>query len=306
MLREATLDDAVQIAALQDTVYPEFVRSAASVRHYMEIVTPGSHARRWCAEVGNELIGVVAAGLNVQTSEVGVGWIDIATHSVHRGRGIGGALYEAAERHLRDVGTRRILTESRADAASIAFAQSRGFTQIASNDILRLDPRTVQTAPLPTGVEVVPFAAFLDDPTALYRVDAAATFDEPGGVTWDAITYEHWLSHFWGSPTVDREASMAALVNGEVASLTWLRTDRESGRATNAGTGTHPDYRGKGLATAAKRASLIRAAELGIDAVYTGNDVTNAPMQAINRELGYQPFSTEIAWEKSLTATSEQ
>ena len=102
--------------------------------------------------------------LNVQTSEVGVGWIDIATHSVHRGRGIGGALYDVAERHLREVGTRRILTESRADAASIAFAQSRGFAQIPSNDILRLDPRTVRAMSLPTGVDVVPFNSFLDDP----------------------------------------------------------------------------------------------------------------------------------------------
>ena len=181
MIREATIDDAARIAALQETVYPEFVRSAASVRHQMELATPGSHARRWCAEDGDELVGTVSAGLNVQTSEVGVGWIDLATHSVHRGRGIGGALHEVAERHLREVGTRRILTESRADAASIAFAQSRGFGQIASNDILRLDPRIVQAAALPTGVDVVPFAAFLDDPTPLYRVDAAATLDEPGG-----------------------------------------------------------------------------------------------------------------------------
>ena len=143
-------------------------------------------------------------------------------------------------------------------------------------------------------------------PQKLYRVDATATLDEPGGGTWDAMTYEHWLTHFWGSPDVDLDASAAALLDGEVASLTWLRTDRESGRATNAGTGTHPDHRGRGLALAAKRASLIRAAELGITAVYTGNDITNAPMQAINRKLGYEPFSTEISWEKSLTAATSE
>lgn len=302
MLREATIDDDAQIAALQDSVYPEFVRSAASVRHFMELATFGSHARRWCTVAGDELIGLASASLHVQTSETGVGWIDIVTSSVHRGRGIGGALYDVAERHLREVGARRILAESRADDASIAFAQSRGFAQIAANDLLRLDPRVVRAVPLPTGVDVVPFSAFADDPTPLYRVDAAATLDEPGGVTWDAITYESWLADYWTSPTVDREASMAALVDGEAASLTWLRTDRDRGKATNAGTGTHPDHRGRGLATAVKRASLIRAAELGITAVYTGNDTTNAPMQAINRRLGYQPFSTEIAWEKSLTA----
>ncbi len=306
MIREPTTDDAEQIAALQETIYPEFVRSVAAVRYYLELKPPGSHMRRWCAEAGGELIGLASASLNVQTSEKGVAWIDVIVDPSQRARGIGGALYELAERHTRDVGARRILAESRADDASVAFAQSRAYEQIASHDLLRLDPRTVQPVPLRPGVEVLSFAAFVDDPTPLHRVDAAATLDEPGGVTWDAITYEHWLADYWNSPSVDRDASMAALVDGEVASITWLRSDHASGRATNAGTGTHPDHRGRGLATVAKRASLVRAAELGISAVYTGNDATNAPMQAINRKLGYQPFSTEIAWEKSLTpATSE-
>ena len=40
-----------------------------------------------------------------------------------------------------------------------------------------------------------------------------------------------------------------------------------------------------------------------LESVYTGNDVTNAPMQAINRKLGYEPCSTILSWAKTLVTT---
>jgi RimJ/RimL family protein N-acetyltransferase len=306
MLRPVTLDDASGVTALQSLVYPEFVRTVAGVRHNLALVTPGAQTQRWCVEDGGRLVGMSYASLQVQTTELGVGHIDVSVHPDYRGRGFGGELYDIADSHLSGVGVRRLLAESRSDAASVAFARSRDYEQIGSNDILRVDPRRVEAFPEPRGVTVVPFAAFSADPAPLHRVDAAATLDEPGGVTWDAISYDIWFSSFWESPSVDHDASMATLVEDDVVSLTWLRADRAGGRATNAGTGTHPDHRGRGYATAAKRASLIRAGELGITAVYTGNDATNAAMQAVNRKLGYEPFSTEISWEKTLPATTNE
>ena len=122
--------------------------------------------------------------------------------------------------------------------------------------------------------------------------------DEPGEVTLDQWELAPWLEHFWDHPLLDRDASTVALVDGVPATITILQTDRSTGRGTNNGTGTLREHRGRGLATLAKRASLSRAAELGITTVYTGNDVTNAAMQAINRKLGYEPRSTMLSWAK--------
>jgi RimJ/RimL family protein N-acetyltransferase len=94
---------------------------------------------------------------------------------------------------------------------------------------------------------------------------------------------------------------MVAVVDGDAVAFTLLHADRTTGSGTNNGTGTLPDHRGRGLAKLAKRASLARAGELGITAVYTGNDTTNAPMQAINRALGYVPFSSLTDWSLALT-----
>ena len=55
-------------------------------------------------------------------------------------------------------------------------------------------------------------------------------------------------------------------------------------------------HRGRGLGLLMKHHSLAAAAELGITRVVTQNDDTNAPMLAINRHLGYEPFSVGYAW----------
>jgi GNAT superfamily N-acetyltransferase len=49
-------------------------------------------------------------------------------------------------------------------------------------------------------------------------------------------------------------------------------------------------WRGRGLATALKRATIGWAIENGIEVLITGNDVGNAPMRAVNARLGYRPL----------------
>ncbi len=55
-------------------------------------------------------------------------------------------------------------------------------------------------------------------------------------------------------------------------------------------TGTARAARGRGVATAIKRAMILWARdEAGLTALRTTNEERNAPMLAINRKLGYRP-----------------
>ena len=63
-------------------------------------------------------------------------------------------------------------------------------------------------------------------------------------------------------------------------------------------TGTLRDYRGHGLAQLAKRATLVNAAQRGVELVTTENDETNAPMLRINEKLGYQPVGNTLGWSR--------
>lgn len=301
MFREASLDDAAAAAALLALVSPEFVTSAAAIRYNMTTSPPEARRRWWCAERDGEIIGWTSLGRVVETSEEGVAWLGLTVHPAHRSQGIGTALADLAEEHATSIGARRMHAWSRADDATAAFARSRGFDQTSSHDILVVDPRTISPSGPPAGVEVLPFTAFDGDPSPIHHVDTVSLLDEPGEITFDELPLDLWLENFWRHPLLDRDASMVAVVEGTPAAVTFIQTDRDRGRGTNNGTGTLPEYRGKGLATLAKRASLSRAAGLGVTAVYTGNDVTNAPMQAINRKLGYTPCATMLSWAKDIT-----
>jgi RimJ/RimL family protein N-acetyltransferase len=303
VIREASIDDAADAAALLRLVTPEFVTSPDAVRHFMTTSPPAARRRWWCAEEEGAIVGWIGVGLLTDTSEPGVVWTGLSVHPDHRGRGIGTALADRAADHATTIEGRRLLTWSRSDEVTVAFARSRGLTQTGTHDILSIDPRAIAPPEPPAGVELLPFAAFEDNPSPIHHVDTVAALDEPGEVTFDAVPLERWIENCWSHPLLDHEASFVARVDGVPATATFIQTDREGGSGLNNGTGTLPEFRGRGLATLAKRASLSRAAELGITRVYTGNDVTNAPMLAINRRLGYAPCTTMFFWAKDLVTT---
>jgi len=71
-------------------------------------------------------------------------------------------------------------------------------------------------------------------------------------------------------------------------------------RASTGYTGVARAYRGRGVASALKEAAVRWASDHGIQYIYTGNDLTNAPMLAINRKLGFQPLPASIEMVKQL------
>jgi RimJ/RimL family protein N-acetyltransferase len=137
-------------------------------------------------------------------------------------------------------------------------------------------------------------------PDAVYVIDVAGAADEPTSEPQEKMPYDEWRARFWDFPTFTLDGSFVALADGTPASIAMLFVDTALGRATNAFTATLPAYRGRGLALAAKIASLRWAAANGIEQVATGNDDTNAPMLAINRRLGYRPIGRLVTYKRQL------
>ena len=65
------------------------------------------------------------------------------------------------------------------------------------------------------------------------------------------------------------------------------------GDSFSAGTGTRRGHRGRGLAKLAKNDSLHRARAAGYTEAFTGNDLGNGPMLAVNKWFGYVRCATE-------------
>ena len=302
MLREGTVDDIPRAAALRQRAWPESIVTEEGMRHWLSGIPARAEHALFAWDDGGELLGWGHAGRSWWHADPATGILSITVDPSRQGQGIGTALAEAADEHLARLEVRTSRAGSLDEPAARALASSRGFTEIAAATVSGLDPRGVEPRPLPAGVQLVPLAE-LDDPEPVYELDLEVGEDIPND-DFDAIELEDWKAQFWRSPLIDDEASLVALVDGELAGMTMIRVDRPSGRAQNNLCGVRRRYRGRGLALLLKSHSLRRAAELGATIALTDNDETNAPMLAVNRRLGYRPYTRRLEWERAAAAAT--
>ena len=297
MISRASIADAPRAAALLRATFDDRLNTVAGTQYRMASVLPKDRVGYWKAEHDGELIGWASAGINTFAPTDTAAFGGIVVSPAHRRGGIGAALWEVLHAHVEEIGVRRLVATSEADADSMAFPQVRGFTLAATQTSLAVDPRTIEPpTSLPPGVELRPFSAYADDPEPVYEGGLESILDEPGPDDHSGMTYETWKRHHWDNPNCDHALSLAALVDGQIVGTTFLFTDREEGRAMNGGTGVARAHRGRGLGLLMKQHSLAAAANAGIVRVFTQNDDTNAPMMAINERLGYTPFSSRHSW----------
>ncbi|WP_245730493.1 GNAT family N-acetyltransferase [Micromonospora pallida] len=288
LVRTARPDDAAGVVALRAVVHPYLVRGVESTRQMISEPPPGEEWTAFVAEVDSTVVGWVSAYRNVRTSATGSGEIAMLhVHPGHRGRGLGTALLDAALDHLAPLGLHRLRTWVSVD--SLPFAEKRGFTPSRALRYALLDLRTPPPAPaLPAGVRTPTLTKL--EPRRLYTTYAAASADEPEDVASDALSYENWCYEVWNNVGLDRHASTAVEVDGELVAFSLVKRDGD--RMWSDMTATLPAYRGRGLARLAKLAALHRAGTSGVTRAFTSNDEANAPMLAVNARLGYQPVAT--------------
>jgi GNAT superfamily N-acetyltransferase len=296
VIEEAEPEDLPGAVGLMNLVYTDSALSLEQYRHFVATRPARAVRKQFKAVIDGELVGWGIGGLHTNTSTPGVAFVGVTVHPGFRGRGLGTALLDVAEQHVLANAATSVRADSPDDRDARQFASRRGYRHTFTRRISSVDPRTVpEVAPLPTGVELVPFAAF-DDPAPIHHVDVISSRDVPGDDAWDHMPLDEWTRQYWESPSVDREASMTAVVDGTVASITMIHLDRATGRAENDITGTLPEFRGRGLAQLVKHRSLRRAGELGVTVVFTENDETNEPMLAVNTKLGYRLCSARLTW----------
>jgi GNAT superfamily N-acetyltransferase len=228
-----------------------------------------------------------------------------------RRRGVGSALLEAVARVARDADKGYLhvpVSEARPDA--VAFLEHRGFAEFERQKIVRLDLVDHQ-APLldvPDGVALTTLAERPDLVPGIHAVALETFADIPGG---DQPMAVGDLAEFrardvdplptWGF-IVATDAATGDVVG--YASL-YARPD-----GTTVGwhdmTAVAPAWRGRGLATALKTATIRAAIEHGWTALETGNDVENAPMRAVNARLGYRPLPDAMTMRGPATPASAE
>ncbi|MEU6215524.1 N-acetyltransferase family protein [Streptomyces sp. JL4002] len=305
-IRPADASDLESVVRVRRAALPYLITTPAEVAFEVAAAHPARHHRVLVAETPDgEVVGVTRAGIAHDSPEPGKGYANTYVDPARRGLGAGRGLLRAAEEHLAAHGATDVYTWVLDEPAHRAFAERRGYRPGRSAHFLRLDlaaaPLPALPGTLPPGVELRPGSAFAADPRPLFEADAEATSDEPGDVQAELDDYEDWLAHTWNSPSLDKELTVVALVDGTVASFSAAATDGAT-RYASAMTGTRRAFRGRGLAKLAKTASLHRARAAGYTEAFTGNDAGNGPMLAINEWFGYGICATETRYTRKLGA----
>ena len=294
MVREGTSDDFGSATELLNRVWLHRVGSERALRHTADAEPADAHRRHWAAEVDGKLVGWATAAIEYQSAER-PGFFQASVTPEARGAGLGSALLERCEAHLGGLGVATALSFTTPDEAARKLATAHGFRHTNTTRISGVDPRTIEPQNAPPGVDLRSLIEL--DPRKVYELDAEAMLDVPGEVAMDDVTFEQWLEDYWRHPDTDLYASVAAVIDGKPVAFTHLRS-APGGRAVTDMTGTLRDYRGRGLALAAKRATLVNAASCGVELVFTENDETNGPMLRINENLGYRPIGSTLRWSR--------
>jgi GNAT superfamily N-acetyltransferase len=296
-IREFEDRDAPGAAALLRELLP-MSTTAERLVHRMHSRPERAQHRAWVAEEDGEIVGWGQGRLEWAAEVTDVGALWCCVRPDRRRRGLGTGLWERAERHLRSHGARELFTYVGDDPAGERFVVGRGFEQARMDSVSALDPRSADMSSLAElegalraqGLRAVPLGDVLDRPRELHTLYVRVLADVPADHAVTNMTYEAFVRRTLEDPELDREASYVVLDRDRPVACAWLIVDREGRRAQNEMTGTLPEYRRRGLARLAKLAATRWCAENGIERLLTGNDTTNMPMLALNRELGYRPL----------------
>src|SRR3954451_18442578 len=294
MVRQGRSEDFGSANELLNLVWPHRVGSERGLRHAADAAPPDAHRRYWAAEHDGKLVGWATAAVEYQSAER-PGVLEVSVAPERRNAGLGTALLERCEAHLAGLDVAIVLTLTTLEDASRRLAAAHGFRHTHTTRTSGVDPRTIEPAGTPAGVELRPLAAL--DPHSVYELDAEAMQDVPGEVAMDDVAFEQWLEDYWRHPDTDLDTSVAAVIDGRPVAFSHLRL-AAGGRAVTEMTGTLREFRGRGLAQLAKRATLVNAAKRGVELVSTENDETNGPMLRVNEKLGYRPIGSTLAWSR--------
>jgi GNAT superfamily N-acetyltransferase len=292
-IRELRDEDVRGVVRLLRDANPHQLQSEVAFRHRLASSPPGARERRWVAVDGGEIVAAAGGQLHVYAERADIAFVGTTVRADHRANGLGGELFERVLAHVREAGAVRAMAES-GEEEGRGFLERRGFAKTTTRRYSQVDPRAVDFSVLAElraqkegqGFTVVPFTACR--PEDVYAVDEETTVDIPLDVPITDMPLDDWMDQHWRNPLLTHEGSFAVVHEGRPVTITMVRAD--GGRAMNDMTGTLRPFRGRGLARLVKLCQLDWAARNGIVAVVTENDEKNAPMLAVNTQLGYRMF----------------
>jgi mycothiol synthase len=298
-IRPATTDeDLAELAHIVSTVLPDDPTSVEEMR-WADTAYPGG--RRFLAWMGGVAVGSGDVGrVYMYPPEFEGVWASICVLLEHRRHGVGSALLATLSEVAREAGKTMLMGRTSSDRQdTIDFLEHRGFREHDRMKVVRLELAGVERAPVepPDGVVISTLAERPELVPAVYEVAREALPDIPGDGPQLPSTLEEFRRRDVDRPAIPPDAfflAIAADTGRVIGYANLMLVPGNPAVAWHGMTAVVRDWRGRGVATALKRATIEWAAAHGLDALGTANDTVNAPMRAVNLRLGYRPLPDDI------------
>ena len=167
------------------------------------------------------------------------------------------------------------------------FLVARGYEEVRRYVVSELDVASAPD-PGPPGFEIVSVADRPELADELYALARIAYGDQPGRE--GTSIGEEWFG--WGLRAHPPESYLVALEEERVLGYGYLEREGDEWRVGFLAVAR--DARGRGVASAIKRAQLSWAKEHGVRTLRTANEVRIEGLLALNRRLGFRRLYDEL------------
>lgn len=300
----ATDGDLAAIAAIINESSPEDGCSVASLR-WSDATYPGG--RRFIAELDGQPVGAATVGrIYIYPPEFDAFWATVDVVPDARRRGAGRALLGATVASALDAGKSHLHLPTAADRPeAIAFLERRGFAEFERAAVVRLDLAGL-AAPVvepPDGIELTDLASRPELVPGVHAVACEAFADIPGEEPVVAGELAEFRARDVDRPGIPPGGFAIAIERSTGRVVGYASLLMKPGSSTIAFhdmTAVARAWRGRGLATALKSATISWAVANGLEALETGNDEENRSMRAVNDRLGYRRLADLITMRGAL------
>lgn len=250
---------------------------------------------KWVAEDEQGQVIAYAHAWRAPWTEPGDLMLNLVVHPEKRRTGVGRAIYDEVRRWSAEVKASRLIAFMKDDdAASLAFAERRGYVQERHmfESVLELAAfeggKLLDTIPAArrTGIEFVTLA---DEPgeaneRKLHELYQATHLDIPGfsgSFPW----FEEWKKWSIDQPSIRPEWIHIAKDGERYVGVVTLQQNEQTQAMYHEFTGVLREYRGRHIALALKLLAIRTATDCRVPYLWTHNDSMNGPMLRINRDL---------------------
>ncbi|OJH38071.1 GNAT family N-acetyltransferase [Cystobacter ferrugineus] len=225
----------------------------------------------------------------------------------HRRNGLGTRLHDTLSTHARGLGMRELeieAYESQEDA--LCFLGNRGYQEVTRHTelVLELDDVPMPEVRPPPGITFITREGREDLLPGMYQVAREAIPDIPMDGEDEVGTFEDWRASDIDRPIHTPDLTFVALHGDEVVGYAVLQR-AQRGVAFHSLTGVKRAWRGRGIASALKRAQIAGAKKAGFKRLVTENVVENAPIRHLNEKMGYRTLPGAIVFRGPLVGSTE-